>query len=859
MNLFSKVLNKVFKTGNQKELARIKPLVDEINNQEKNFTNFKNEDFKAKTYLLKKSLREGRKLDSLIPESFALVREAASRVLNERHYDSQLIGGIFLHEGKIAEMKTGEGKTLVSTLPTYLNALTNKGVHVVTVNDYLAKRDSEWMGKIFNFLGLTTGCITNDLDDTQRKKNYDYDITYATNNELGFDYLRDNMKYDLSEMVQRDHHYCVVDEVDSILIDESRTPLIISGRSEDKSNYYLLSDKFINKLQKIDYEIDEKNKNAILTDAGIDKIEKLATYDGVLKNNNFYDPQNLNLVHHVNQALKANFLFNKDVDYIVRENKVQIIDEFTGRVLDGRRFSDGLHQSIEAKESVEIQEENQTLASVTYQNYFRLYQKLSGMTGTALTEAEEFYDIYKLNVVAVPTNRPMIRKDFNDQIFRTEKEKYLAITNKIINCNTKGQPVLVGTTSIEKSEKISKNLIEKKIKHSVLNAKQHDKEAKIIAEAGKVGSITIATNMAGRGTDIQLGGNKDFKDEDNQKELPQIKEDKQKVKSLGGLYIIGTERHESRRIDNQLRGRSGRQGDPGSSIFYISLEDELMRIFGANSIDGMLKKLGLKENESIDHPWIDKAMERAQQKVEGRNFDIRKTLIKFDDVMNDQRQVIFSQRLKILKSKNISETLDSFLDEVVQDLTNIKNNFDKSGDKAVYLNAIKNITGNILNDNELILLTGKTKNEFIKQFKDLFKTKKIDRIKLVGEDENNDIEKRIFLQIIDFSWRSHLQYLEQLRQFVGLRSYGQKDPLSEFKKESFILFEELLEKIKIDVVKFLLNLNVVISPEKKVENKTKTIIPKNCLLNLMKNQKIQRNEKCSETGKKFKNCCGASL
>jgi len=859
MNLFSKVLNKVFKTGNQKELARIKPLVDEINNQEKNFTNFKNEDFKAKTYLLKKSLREGRKLDSLIPESFALVREAASRVLNERHYDSQLIGGIFLHEGKIAEMKTGEGKTLVSTLPTYLNALTDKGVHVVTVNDYLAKRDSEWMGKIFNFLGLTTGCITNDLDDTQRKKNYDYDITYATNNELGFDYLRDNMKYDLSEMVQRDHHYCVVDEVDSILIDESRTPLIISGRSEDKSNYYLLSDKFINKLQKIDYEIDEKNKNAILTDAGIDKIEKLATYDGVLKNNNFYDPQNLNLVHHVNQALKANFLFNKDVDYIVRENKVQIIDEFTGRVLDGRRFSDGLHQSIEAKENVEIQEENQTLASVTYQNYFRLYQKLSGMTGTALTEAEEFYDIYKLNVVAVPTNRPMIRKDFNDQIFRTEKEKYLAITNKIINCNTKGQPVLVGTTSIEKSEKISKNLIEKKIKHSVLNAKQHDKEAKIIAEAGKVGSITIATNMAGRGTDIQLGGNKDFKDEDNQKELPQIREDKQKVKSLGGLYIIGTERHESRRIDNQLRGRSGRQGDPGSSIFYISLEDELMRIFGANSIDGMLKKLGLKENESIDHPWIDKAMERAQQKVEGRNFDIRKTLIKFDDVMNDQRQVIFSQRLKILKSKNISETLDSFLDEVVQDLTNIKNNFDKSGDKAVYLNAIKNITGNILNDNELILLTSKTKDEFIKQLKDLFKTKKIDRIKLVGEDENNDIEKRIFLQIIDFSWRSHLQYLEQLRQFVGLRSYGQKDPLSEFKKESFILFEELLEKIKTDVVKFLLNLNVVISPEKKVENKTKTIIPKNCLLNLMKNQKIQRNEKCSETGKKFKNCCGANL
>ena len=859
MNLFSKALNKIFRTGNQKELARVKALVDEINNQEQNFKNLKNEEIKAKTYFLKKSLTEGRQLTSIIPESFALVREVASRVLNERHYDAQLIGGIFLNEGKIAEMKTGEGKTLVSTLPAYLNALTGKGVHIVTVNDYLAKRDSEWMGKIFNSLGLTTGCITNELDDAQRKKNYNYDITYATNNELGFDYLRDNMKYDLSEMVQRDHHYCIVDEVDSILIDESRTPLVISGKSEDKSNYYLLSDKFINKLQKVDYEIDEKNKNAILTDAGIDKIEKLATQDGILKNNNFYDSQNLNLVHHVNQALKANFLFNKDVDYIIKENKVQIIDEFTGRVLDGRRFSDGLHQSIEAKENVEIQEENQTLASITYQNYFRLYKKLSGMTGTALTEAEEFYDIYKLNVISIPTNRPMVRKDYNDQIFRTEKEKYLAITNKIIECHNKGQPVLVGTTSIEKSEKISKNLIEKKIKHNVLNAKQHEKEAKIIAEAGKVGAITIATNMAGRGTDIQLGGNKDFRDDDNKKELSQIKEDKEKVKSLGGLYIVGTERHESRRIDNQLRGRSGRQGDTGSSIFYISLEDELMRIFGANSIDGMLKKLGLKENESIDHPWINKAMERAQQKVEGRNFDIRKTLIKFDDVMNDQRQVIFSQRLKILKNKNISETLDSFLDEVVKDLTDVKNNYEKSNDKTVYLSAIKNITGNILNDNELIKLTSETKDKFTEKLKALFQLKKKDRIKLIGESENNDIEKRIFLQIIDFSWRSHLQYLEQLRQVVGLRSYGQKDPLSEFKKESFGLFEGLLEKIKGDVIKFLLNLNVVVTSEQKVESNRKSKIPENCLLNIMKNKKIQRNEKCPATGKKFKNCCGSIL
>ena len=849
MSLFTKALNKIFKTGNQKELDGVKPLVVEINNQEPIFRSLSDYDIKAKTYLLKESLKRGKSLDLIIPESFALVREAARRVLNERHYDAQLVGGIFLHQGKIAEMKTGEGKTLVSTLPAFLNALTGKGVHIVTVNDYLAKRDSQWMGKVFNFVGLSVGCITNELDDVDRKKNYNCDITYATNNELGFDYLRDNMKYDLSEMVQREHNYCIVDEVDSILIDESRTPLIISGRIEDKNNFYLVANKLINRLQKLDYEIDEKNKNAILTDVGIDKIEKLAVQEGVLKNNNFYDPQNLSLVHHVNQALKANLLFNKDVDYILRENKVQIIDEFTGRVLGGRRFSDGLHQAIEAKENVEVQEENQTLASITYQNYFRLYQKLSGMTGTALTEAEEFFDIYKLNVVSVPTNRPMIRKDLNDQIFRTEKEKYFAITNKIIECSNKGQPVLVGTTSIEKSEKISKNLIEKNIKHNVLNAKQHEKEAKVIAEAGKIGAITIATNMAGRGTDIQLGGNKDFRDEDNQKELTQIKEDKEKVKSLGGLYIIGTERHESRRIDNQLRGRSGRQGDPGSSIFYISLEDELMRIFGADSIDGMLKKLGLKENESIDHPWIDKAMERAQQKVEGRNFDIRKTLIKFDDVMNDQRQVIFGQRLKILKSKDVSETLESFLNEVISSLAKIKNDYEKSNDKTVYLNAVKSITGNILSDNELIELTDNSDSEFEKKLKDIFETKHQERIKLIGQSENNNIEKRIFLQIIDFSWRSHLQYLEQLRQVIGLRSYGQKDPLSEFKKEAFLLFEGLLEKIKTDVIKFLLNLNIVVKSQE--EEKTETQSPTS-------NKKIGRNDKClCGSGKKYKHCCGS--
>ena len=653
MNLFTRTFSKIFKSSNQQELDKIQNLILAINNKENEIKSLTESQIKEKTDNLKKNVQNGSiKLDDIIPESFALVREAAKRTLGERHYDVQLAGGLILHKGKIAEMKTGEGKTLVSTLPAYLNSLSGKGVHIVTVNDYLAQRDSVWMGKVFNYLGVSTGCITNNLDDGERKKNYSCDITYATNNELGFDYLRDNMKYEIGEMVQRGHNFCIVDEVDSILIDESRTPLIISGKLEDKTTLYVISNEFIKKLQKNDYELDEKNKNVILTDVGVDKVEKLALQKNILKNGNFYDPANLDLVHHTNQALKANLIFKKDTDYIVRDGKVQIIDEFTGRVLGGRRFSDGLHQAIEAKENVDIEGENQTLASITYQNYFRLYHQLSGMTGTAMTESEEFFDIYKLNVVSIPTNKKMLRKDFNDQIFRTEKEKYNAITKKIIECNSKGQPVLVGTTSIEKSEKISDFLNEKKIKHNVLNAKHHEKEAQIIAEAGKIGAVTIATNMAGRGTDIKLGGNKDYFEDGKDNNSKEYKENELKVKELGGLCIIGTERHESRRIDNQLRGRSGRQGDPGSTIFFISLQDELMRIFGGDSIDGMLKKLGLKENESIDHPWINKAMERAQKKVETRNFDIRKTLIKFDDVMNDQRQVIFSQRLKILKEKN---------------------------------------------------------------------------------------------------------------------------------------------------------------------------------------------------------------
>ena len=851
MNLFTRTFSKIFKSSNQQELDKIQNIIQAVNNKENEVKTLNEADFREKTFNFKKNAQNGTlNIDEIIPESFALVREAAKRTLGERHYDVQLAGGLILHKGMIAEMKTGEGKTLVSTLPAYLNSLLGKGVHIVTVNDYLAKRDSAWMGKVFNYLGVSIGCITNDLEDIERKKNYNYDITYATNNELGFDYLRDNMKYELNEMVQRNHNFCIVDEVDSILIDESRTPLIISGRLDDKTTLYVTSNEFIKHLQKNHYELDEKNKNVILTDLGIDKIEKLAIQKRLLKNNNFYDPANLDLVHHVNQALKANLLFKKDTDYIVREKKVQIIDEFTGRVLEGRRFSDGLHQAIEAKENVKVEEENQTLASITYQNYFRLYRKLAGMTGTAMTESEEFYDIYKLNVVSIPTNKDMLRKDFNDQIYRTENEKYNAITNKIIECNKKGQPVLVGTTSIDKSEKISNYLNNKKIKHNVLNAKQHAKEARIIAEAGKVEAVTIATNMAGRGTDIKLGGNKDFMYDGKKENISDVKQNEDKVKRLGGLFIIGTERHESRRIDNQLRGRAGRQGDPGSTIFFISLQDELMRIFGGNSIDGILQKLGLKENESIDHPWINKAMERAQKKVESRNFDIRKTLIKFDDVMNDQRQVIFSQRLNILKNQNINEILDDFLEEVLDNLNNAKLKHQKSADDKIFLTETKNITGNTLSDNELLEFAKLNKDDFNKKIKNLYSDKKNLRIKILGDSQNSNLEKKIFLQIIDFSWRSHLQYLEQLRQVIGLRQYGQKDPLSEFKKEAFILFEGLLLKIKNDLIKFLLNLNIVVSREEQKEDKEK-------ISNDKLEKKVGRNEKCPcGSGKKFKYCHG---
>ena len=860
----SSIIGKFVKNSSQRELDRLKSTVEKINGWEQKIKELPSDGFPAKTEEFKTKIQNGFPIDDLIPEAFAYVREAAKRTLGERHYDVQLMGGVILHQGKIAEMKTGEGKTLVSTLTVYLNSLKKRGVNVVTVNDYLAKRDSEWMGKIYKLLGLTVGCITNEMEEEERKKSYLCDVTYGTNNEFGFDYLRDNMKYSIDQMVQRDHYFCIVDEVDSILIDEARTPLIISGSTEDKSDQYFVCNKFIKKLEKKDYELDEKDKNVMLSETGIDKIEKLSQTYGILKNNNFFDPQNINLVHHINQALRANLLFHKDTDYIVNDNKVQIIDEFTGRVLEGRRFSDGLHQALEAKENVEIQSENQTLASITYQNYFRLYEKLSGMTGTAITEAEEFYDIYKLKTVSVPTNQKMIRADFNDQIFRTEKEKYKAIIEKIESCNKNSQPVLVGTTSIEKSEKISQMLKEKKINHNVLNAKHHEKEAKIISEAGKLGAVTIATNMAGRGTDIQLGGSlSNLLQEELEEIKKSILKEKKEVIDKGGLYVVGTERHESRRIDNQLRGRSGRQGDPGNSIFYISLEDDLMRIFGSESIDGIMKKFGLKEGESIDHPWINKALERAQKRVETRNFDIRKTLLKFDDVMNDQRKVIFEQRKKILKSNNIDEITDSFMQDLVEQFTNDKLIYERENQLDSFKTKIKPILGKSIKDDELTDIIKLKNDEFAKIIKNKFLEFKNKRNKILTEITNAELEKRIFLQTVDFLWRSHLQYLEHLRQVVGLRGYAQKDPLDEFKREAFKLFENLLVKIKIDFITFLNNLELVRreeAPDQKLNVKNKKLPddPK-CLLKVKKNEKISRNEKCLATGKKYKNCCGALL
>ena len=847
----SGIIGKFIKNSSQREIDKLKLVVQKINKLESKIKDLPDEAFKSKTLEFKSRIKEGEKLDNLLPEAFACVREASRRTLSERHFDVQLMGGIILHQGKIAEMKTGEGKTLVATLPIYLNSLVGKGVHLITVNDYLAKRDSEWMGQIYKFLGMKVGCVTNEMNDMERKKNYDCDVTYGTNSEMTFDYLRDNLKYSIEEMVQREHYYAIIDECDSVLIDEARTPCVISGAAEDKSDQYFTSNKFVGRLDKSDYELDEKDKNVMLSEKGIDKIEKLSQTYGILKNNNFYDPQNISLVHHINQALKANLLFSKDKDYIVRDNKVHLIDEFTGRVLEGRRFSDGLHQAIEAKENVDIQSENQTIASITYQNYFRLYNKLAGMTGTAATESEEFLDIYKLPVVSIPTNKKMIRNDLNDQIFRTEKEKNKAIINKVIECNKRGQPVLIGTTSINKSEIYSKLLSDNKIKHSVLNAKNHEKEANIIADAGRLNAVTCATNMAGRGTDVKLGG----------KILNEkSKEEKNKVKEIGGLFVIGTERHESRRIDNQLRGRSGRQGDEGNSIFYISLEDDLMRIFGSESIDSIMKKFGLKEGESIDHPWINKALERAQKRVEGRNYDIRKTLLQFDDSMNDQRKIIFEQRKEILKSKNLNNVINTFIEDIVKNFCDEKIIYEREDQINSFKTKIKPIMGKSISDEKITNIIKLKNNEFENEIKKSFNDFRNKRITSIGEKTNIELERRVFLQTIDFLWKSHLQYLEHLRLAVGLSGYGGKNPLEEFKKEAFKLFEGLLNRIKIDFITFLNNLEIVSNtelPEKKMEKTKKLSDDPRCLLKTKKNEKFSRNERCPVTGKKYKNCCGS--
>ena len=840
------LISKFIKSSNQKELDRISNIVTKINSLEDEFKNLDDLDFPKKTSTFKDQIKNGKKLDEILPEAFALVREASRRTRNERHFDVQIIGGVVLHEGKIAEMRTGEGKTLTITLAAYLNALTEKGVHIVTVNDYLAKRDSIEMGQIYNFLGLTSGYINNDQDDEDRKKNYSCDITYATNSELGFDYLRDNMKFSEAEMVQREHAFSIVDEIDSCLIDEARTPLVISGSADDKTAQYLAIDKLVKQLNDKDYEIDEKDRGILLTNDGINNVEKIFSDAGILKNNNFYDPENLGLVHHVNQALRANHLFEKGKDYIVKDESLKIIDELTGRILEGRRFGDGLHQALEAKEKITIQAENQTLASITYQNYFKLYKKISGCTGTAATESEEFFEIYNLPVVVIPTNNEMIRKDYNDQIFRTEGEKNDAIIERIVECHNLGQPILIFTSSINKSEIYSKLLSKKNIKHVVLNAKNHANEAEIIANAGKENSVIITTSISGRGVDIQLGGKKGSIQDD------QLKIDKAKIKTLGGLFVIGTERMESRRVDNQARGRAGRQGDEGSSIFYVSLEDDLMRIFGSESMNNMLEKLGLKDGESIDHPWINKALERAQQKVEARNFDIRKTLIKFDNVLNDQRHVVFSQRKNAMNSKNIFEYSDEFLKEISQDIVKLKIQKLSNPKSNEFSNRLRQIVGKSFEENEFKELISSSDNEIKEKILNKFKESRNDRINLLGEDHAKEIEKRIFLQSIDLNWKSHIQYLEQLRQVIGLRSYGQRDPLIEYKKEAFELFSNLLEKLKLDFVTILMNLKVVTEQAPEQENKT------SMLDQIKKGKKIGRNEPCyCGSGKKFKHCCGA--
>ena len=823
--MLSALAKTLFGSENDRVLKRMQASVDAINALEPELEKLSDEELVARTPWLQERIQNGETLDDLLVDAFATVREGSKRTLGQRHFDVQLLGGIVLHEGKIAEMKTGEGKTLVATLAVYLNALKGRGVHVVTVNDYLAQRDSAWMGAIYEFLGLSVGVIVQGLSDEERQMAYQSDVTYGTNNEFGFDYLRDNMKFRLEDMCQRDFEFAIVDEVDSILIDEARTPLIISGPAEDSSELYRNVNELIPKLLDADYEKDEKQRTVMLTEAGTEKIEQLLQEKQLVSGEGMYDSQNISVVHHVNQALRAHKLFTRDVDYMVRNDMVVIIDEFTGRAMEGRRYSDGLHQALEAKEFVTVQNENQTLASITFQNYFRLFPKLAGMTGTAMTEASEFAEIYALDVVEIPTNTNVNRQDEDDEVYRTENEKWSAIIDLIEDCRKRGQPALVGTVSIEKSEILSNLLKKKRIEHQVLNARFHEQEAQIIAQAGAPGAVTIATNMAGRGTDIQLGGHAEMRianetdghDTARENEIrSEVVEEKNKVIGANGLYVIGTERHESRRIDNQLRGRSGRQGDPGASKFFLSLEDDLMRIFGSERMDGMLKKLGLEEGEAIIHPWINKALEKAQQKVEARNFDIRKQLLKYDDVMNDQRKVIYEQRREIMKAEDVNATVTDMRHEVIESLVN------KTIPAGTYheqwdLDTLAAEVAGTLNLDEDIKQwadeEGVADQEILERLLEASNRRLAEKAANYGSDLFRMAEKSILLQVIDQQWKEHLLALDHLRQGINLRAYAQRDPLNEYKREAFNLFDEMLESVRHTITGALSNLEIQLDNE----------------------------------------------
>jgi preprotein translocase subunit SecA len=894
---FGTLAKKVFGTPNDRLIKSTGPLVAQINALEPEYEKLTDDGIKAKTEELRKRAKDGEDLDALLPEAFANCREAARRALGLRAFDVQLMGGIFLHQGNIAEMKTGEGKTLVATFPAYLNALTGRGVHIVTVNDYLAKRDAEWMSKVYSALGLTTGVVYPQQPDEEKKQAYASDVTYATNNELGFDYLRDNMKSELKEINQQFHNFAIVDEVDSILIDEARTPLIISGPAQDRSDMYITIDKVIPELTEEHFTIDEKTRNVTYTDEGNEFLENRLLELGILpEGQSLYNPESTTIVHHVNQGLRAHKLFQKDKDYIVQNGEVVLIDEFTGRMMAGRRLSDGLHQAIEAKEGVQIQPENVTLASVTFQNYFRLYDKLAGMTGTAATEAEEFEEIYGLGVVEVPTNREIARVDEHDQVYRTAAEKLTAIAEEIRKASEKGQPILVGTTSIEKSEALSNMLDELGVKHNVLNARQHEREAQIVADAGKFGAVTIATNMAGRGTDIQLGGNVELKVLDALAENPDAhpdeirrqieaehEDERQKVLEAGGLFVLGTERHESRRIDNQLRGRSGRQGDPGRSVFFLSLEDDLMRIFGSERLDAVLSKLGMKDGEAIVHPWVNKSLEKAQAKVEGRNFDIRKQLLKFDDVMNDQRKVIFAQRREIMEAQDLSEIVEDMRHEVIDDLVDAfippKTYADQWDGEGLYAAVLEKLAIDVPLvewiseegvDDAVI-------RERLYEASDKMMTEKAEAF---GAETMRNIEKQFLLQTIDGKWREHLLTLEHLRSVVGFRGYAQRDPLTEYKTEAFQLFANLLDSLREEVTQKLSQVRPMTqeeqdemlrqmaaqqeamrqAAEKQIANAAGD--PKKAASGFDENDRATwgdpgRNDKCPcGSGKKFKHCHG---